>query len=207
MDLRSLYRWCGGPRIRVPLLVPVSVGGGEIGNVDVAATAQVAGRLVRRLFGGGHLQVECQRLHEPGSLLRRDRRRARQHSGRFQHAVRAGRTARHGVGVEHHEGQTSITLERMLSCENDDPLAFFRVEPMIARDPRVVLVDPPKATFPVVELADADADPAHTCRLVGVSVLSHQVRTKSTISSRVSWGTQRPVRAPQVLFLTERAPP
>jgi hypothetical protein len=38
---------------------------------------------------------------------------------------------------------------------------FFIVgEPMIARDPGVVLVDLAEAPFPVVELAGADADPA-----------------------------------------------
>src|SRR4051794_23291865 len=38
-------------------------------------------------------------------------------------------------------------------------------------------------------------------RRVGISVRSDQRRTKSTIESRVSWGTQAPVRAPQALFL------
>lgn len=33
------------------------------------------------------------------------------------------------------------------------------------------------------------------------SVLPDHARTKSTIVSRMSWGAQRPVRAPQALFL------
>ena len=38
-------------------------------------------------------------------------------------------------------------------------------------------------------------------RATGMSVLSLQDRTKSTIWSRVSWGTQQPVRVPQDFFL------
>ena len=38
-------------------------------------------------------------------------------------------------------------------------------------------------------------------------VLSDQRLTKSTRASRVSWGTQAPVRVPQALFLAGRAPP
>ena len=44
-------------------------------------------------------------------------------------------------------------------------------------------------------------------RQTGMSVLSLQVRTKSTIVSRVSWGTQRPVSSPQDFFLAGRALP
>src|ERR1022692_3397957 len=40
-----------------------------------------------------------------------------------------------------------------------------------------------------------------------ISVFSDQRRTKSTIWSRVSCGTQTPVRAPQEFFLARRAPP
>src|SRR5208282_1014734 len=40
-----------------------------------------------------------------------------------------------------------------------------------------------------------------------ISVLSDQRRTKSTIWSRVSCGTQTPVRVPQLFFLGPHAPP
>ena len=40
-----------------------------------------------------------------------------------------------------------------------------------------------------------------------ISVFSDQRRTKSTTWSRVSCGTQTPVRVPQCLFLGRRAPP
>src|SRR5512145_493244 len=40
-----------------------------------------------------------------------------------------------------------------------------------------------------------------------ISVLSDQRRTKSTIWSRVSCGTQTPVRVPQAFFLAQHAPP
>jgi hypothetical protein len=38
-------------------------------------------------------------------------------------------------------------------------------------------------------------------RVRGISVRSDQCRTKSTMESRVSWGTQILVRVPQALFL------
>src|SRR5712692_4002936 len=40
-----------------------------------------------------------------------------------------------------------------------------------------------------------------------ISVFSDQRRTKSTIWSRVSCGTQTPVRVPQLFFLGQHAPP
>ena len=39
-----------------------------------------------------------------------------------------------------------------------------------------------------------------TNRSAGISVFADQSRTKSTMASRVSWGTQRPVSAPQDFF-------
>jgi hypothetical protein len=45
------------------------------------------------------------------------------------------------------------------SCEGDDASFFIVGEPVIARDPGIVLVDFAEALFPVVELAGADADP------------------------------------------------
>ena len=42
---------------------------------------------------------------------------------------------------------------------------------------------------------------------VAISVLSDQRRTKSTIWSRMSWGTQHPFKVPQVLFLAGHALP
>jgi hypothetical protein len=44
--------------------------------------------------------------------------------------------------------------------EGDDAVLFIVGEPVVARDPGVVLVDLAEAVFPVVELAGADADPA-----------------------------------------------
>src|ERR1700687_3759804 len=44
-------------------------------------------------------------------------------------------------------------------------------------------------------------------RPASISVFSDQRRTKSTIWSRVSCGTQTPVRVPQLFFLGQHAPP
>lgn len=43
--------------------------------------------------------------------------------------------------------------------------------------------------------------------LSAMLALSLHSRTKSTTASRVPWGTQPPVKAPQALYLTLRAPP
>ncbi len=51
------------------------------------------------------------------------------------------------------------------------------------------------------------AIPFHpTSRTAGNSVWALSSRTKSTTTSRVSWGTHAPVRAPQVLFSASRTP-
>ena len=124
----------------------------------------------------------------------------------FEHAIHAGRAAGGHVGVDHHEGQPAIAFQRIAPREATDALFFVVGEPVVAGHPSVVLVDLAETGLPVVELARADADPGeHAGR--GNSHFSDQERTKSTTSSRVSCGTQRPVRVPQVLFLKGHAPP
>jgi hypothetical protein len=52
------------------------------------------------------------------------------------------------------------------------------------------------------------ATPSQTMSLlVGISALLLHWRLKSITASRVSWGTQPPFRAPQLLFLTGYVPP
>ncbi len=83
-----------------------------------------------------------------------------QESRGLEDAIDAGRAAGDRVGIEHHEGQTAVAVERVAACEGDDTMFFIVGKPMIAWDPGVVLVDLAEAPFPVVELAGADADPA-----------------------------------------------
>ena len=82
-----------------------------------------------------------------------------QESRGLEDAIDAGRAAGDRVGIEHHEGQASVAVERVTPREGDDAMFFIVGKPMIAWDPGVVLVDLAEAVLPVVELAGADADP------------------------------------------------
>jgi hypothetical protein len=90
--------------------------------------------------------------------------------------------------------------------ESDDGLLLPILQPEIAGNPAVVLVHFAVAFPPVVELAGSDVEPQNEPP-APISVFSDQRRTKSTIWSRVSCGTQTPVRAPQAFFLGRHAPP
>src|SRR6516165_9492559 len=79
-------------------------------------------------------------------------------------------------------------------------------QPEISRNPTVVLIHTPIALLPLVELAGPNAQPGDELP-TPISVFSDQRRKKSTTSSRVSWGTQLLVRAPQDFFLKPRARP
>ena len=115
---------------------------------------------------------------------------------------RRGRADGDDIGVEHHEGQPPVAFERMLRRGSRDRLLLPVLEPVVAGDLAVVLVGFAVALLPVVELALGDASQP-TNRRTGISVRSDQLATKSTTSSRISWGTQSPFRAPQALFLAD----
>jgi hypothetical protein len=104
--------------------------------------------------------VGLQGLDIAGAFLGDGGRLPGQESGGLEDAIDAGRAASDGVGIEHHEGHSAVAVERVTTSESDDAQFFIVGEPMIAWDPGVVLVDLAEATFPVVELAGADADPA-----------------------------------------------
>jgi hypothetical protein len=76
-----------------------------------------------------------------------------------KHSVHAGRTGSHDAGVEHHEGETAVTFERILVVVVDDGLLLPIEKPPIAGHPAIVLIDAAIPLAPVIELADADADP------------------------------------------------
>ena len=91
-------------------------------------------------------------------------RSAGQQLGGLEDAVGASRAASDvawggGIGVEHHESQPPIAFERVVAGEGADAFFFVIGEPMIARHPGVVFIDFAEASFPVVKLAGADADP------------------------------------------------
>src|SRR5262249_52080064 len=73
--------------------------------------------------------------------------------------VDAGRAAGRDVGIEHHEGQPPVALQGVLLMEVEDGLLLLGLQPVVARDPGVVLVGLAVARLPVVPLAGADAQP------------------------------------------------
>jgi hypothetical protein len=104
--------------------------------------------------------VGQERLDEAGAFLGGLGRLAGQESGVFEDAVDAGGRAGDLVGVEHHEGHSPIAFERVAAGKGADAFLFVLGEPVVARHPVVVFVDFAKASFPIVELAGRDAEPA-----------------------------------------------
>jgi len=89
------------------------------------------------------------------------RRRTPQPIGRLQHPIHRGRARRHYVVVDHHERQTPIAFQGVLTLIVEDrPLLLVR-QPVITGDARVVLVDAAVTLPLVVELREADAQPKH----------------------------------------------
>jgi hypothetical protein len=61
--------------------------------------------------------------------------------------------------VEHHEGQAAVALQREQGVEVEDGLLLRGFEPVVARDPGVVLVGLAVAVLPGVPLGGGQAEP------------------------------------------------
>ncbi len=61
--------------------------------------------------------------------------------------------------VKHHEREAPIALKGVIDAKPDDSLPFPFLEPEIARDRRIMLVDFSVPPDPVVELAFPDGKP------------------------------------------------
>jgi hypothetical protein len=81
-----------------------------------------------------------------------------QQAGRLEHAV--GRRGADGdqIAVEHHEGEAAVAFQRVRQGEVDDALALLGLDPVIARDERVVLVGLAVAADPAPVLAAGERD-------------------------------------------------
>ena len=108
--------------------------------------------------------VRLEGLDKAGAFFRRPGRLPGQQSRVFQDAIDAGRAASNLVGIEHHEGQPPVAFARMAAGEGANAFFLVVAEPVIARDPGVVLVDFAETLNPVVILAGADADPGQEPR-------------------------------------------
>jgi hypothetical protein len=77
----------------------------------------------------------------------------------LEYAIDARWADGYHVVVEHHEGQAAIPFKRMTVVKIDNGLFFPVLEPPVAGDLAVVLVDFAVTVLPVVELASAQAEP------------------------------------------------
>src|ERR1700730_98760 len=78
-----------------------------------------------------------------------------------QNPINTGRTDRNHIGVEHHKGNTSITLQRMDVVEVDNRPFLPVLQPMVARNQCIVFGDLAIMSVPTQMLARGDTDPAH----------------------------------------------
>jgi len=133
---------------------------------DEAAVAVENG--AKEVEGAGDIEVaeidvpllmSLERLDEACAFFADGGRRSGQQPLGFKNPVNAGRAASDFVGVEHHEGETTVAFERVGAGEGTDTQLFVVGEPVVTRNPGVVFVDLPEAQFPIMELAGSDADP------------------------------------------------
>ena len=129
--------------------------------VAVQHTAQIVERATDVDIGNVDVPVfmRLQGLLETGALLRKLPFPLRQQSSLAQHSPHAGRAHRHDVGIEHHERQAPIALQRILQMEIDDRLLLPFLQPEVPGHPTVVLVRFAISFPPLVELAGCDAEP------------------------------------------------
>lgn len=113
----------------------------EIRDVHVPVLMHPKGLLKARAFLGGLGVVPLQQ------------------SGLLEDAVHAGGAAGHDILVEHHEGQAAIALQGKTLMEGDDGLLLVADEPVVPRDPGVVLVGLAVTVLPRMPLGGGEAEP------------------------------------------------
>ena len=77
-----------------------------------------------------------------------------------QHSVDGGRTDRHAIRIDHHEGESPVAFQRVLRSEPDDLFLLPRLDPVIARDLSVVLVGASVPFSPGVKLPGLQLEPS-----------------------------------------------
>ncbi len=131
-----------------------------------AVAVEDAGEVVERAVDVdvGNINVPVlmrpQRLHKPGSFLGGGDPLAVESTGGLENAVNTGGTDRHDVIVEHHEGQSAVSFERIAVVEVEDGLSLPSFEPMISGDLAVVLIGLTIPVFPGVEFAGGQIEPS-----------------------------------------------
>src|SRR5579884_1644748 len=132
---------------------------------EAAATIQEAAQVVE---GAGDIDVgdinmpvlvRQKRLNKALALAGGLGRMAIEQAGLVEDTVDAGRTARGDVLVKHHEGQAAIALQRKQSVEVADSLLLLLFEPVVARNPGIMLIGLAVAALPGVPLGGGQAQP------------------------------------------------
>src|SRR5262249_48187590 len=132
---------------------------------ESATTIQEAAQIVE---GAGDIDVgdidmpvlvRSERLHKALALAGDLGRVAVKQAGLLENPVDAGRAARDDVLVDHHESQAAITLQREQSMEVADGLFLLVFQPVVARNPGIMLVDLAVAVLPGVPLGGGQPQP------------------------------------------------
>lgn len=80
-------------------------------------------------------------------------------SGLTEDTVDSPVTAGDDIGIDHHVGESSVSFELMFEVESDDGLFFPFIEPVVARDPSIVLIDTAVVASSAGEGGGPDSDP------------------------------------------------
>ena len=150
--------------------------------------------------------MRLRRLLEARSLSSTAFRSTLQQSGLPQHPPHAGRTDRHDVGIQHHERQPPVALQRVLQMELDDRLLLPILQPEIPGNPTVVLVTLAVALSPIVKLAAGHAQPSDEpsgADLGRLRPAPHEIHDLIPHIVR----NPDPVQSSPSFFLARRAPP
>jgi hypothetical protein len=108
--------------------------------------------------------VGAQGLDEAPALGGRPGRMAVEQARSLEDAVDARGAAGDDVLIEHHEGQAAVALQGKQFVEVQDGLPLGVLEPVVARDPGVVLVGLAVAVLPGMPLGRGQAEPQQEAR-------------------------------------------
>jgi hypothetical protein len=134
-------------------------------NDETRAAIEEAAQVVE---GTGNVEVRdihmpvfvgAQRLNEALALGGRFGRMPIEQASLLEDTVNTGRTTGSDVLVEHHEGQSTVALQREEGMEVEDGLFFLVLQPVVAWNPGIVLVGLAITVLPGMPLGSSDAQP------------------------------------------------
>ena len=141
------------------LNVPVD----NIPTVSVQYTAQVVKRPTKIQIRNVYMPMlmRPKRVHKPQTLLGGLLVPPPQETRLAEHSPNAGRTDRHDVPIQHHEGQPAVPLQRILLVKGDDGLLLPILQPKVPGNPPVMLVHFPIVAEPSIKLTGPHPQPGN----------------------------------------------